>query len=68
LSCPLMYVFLILSLLVFPTVPLRNFISAACSLLSSLFVSAPYNSSFLKYLLNTVIVYFCLYLYSIINS
>jgi hypothetical protein len=36
LTCPLMYVFLILSLWVFPMVCLRNFISTAYSLLHSL--------------------------------
>jgi hypothetical protein len=38
LSSPLMYVLIILCLLVFPTITLRNFISTACSLLSSLLV------------------------------
>jgi hypothetical protein len=48
------YVFLILSLLVFSTIALRNFVSTACSLLYSLLVSAVYNSIFFKYTLNIV--------------
>jgi hypothetical protein len=58
---PLMYVFLILPLLLFPTIVFMKFSSAACSLLSSLvhsLISSAYNIILLRHSLNIAILHF----------
>jgi hypothetical protein len=63
LSSPLMYEFLILSLLVFPTIAFRNFISTVCNLLFlslslSCYMSMSLLCIFWKYTYNIIVLYF----------
>jgi hypothetical protein len=62
LSSSLMCAFLILSVLFFPIISLKNFISIACILLSCLLVhvcvSVPFKRMFLKHTLYMVVSHF----------